>query len=116
MFLNGRISGERFETHFSHYPGDHRSSLTDQHVRGGQRRDEVVTGLPDGPVHDERHQNQYVARDGQHHAHADDHHDQDLLPWFEWRQHRREFGRCHRRRPVACDVIVDHDGTVDDIR
>lgn len=62
--------------------------LTDQHVRGGQRCDEVVARLTDGPVHDERHQHQYVAGNGEDHAYADDQDDEDFLPGLERRQHR----------------------------
>lgn len=97
-----------------------RNTLTDQHVRGGQRRDEVVARLSDGPVHDERHQHQYVAGDGEHHAHADDQHDDDLLPRLERRQDGRELRGRHRRRPVgrhrrAGRAVVDGDRrTVDD--
>jgi len=58
---------------------------TDQHVRGSQRCDEVVARLPDGPVHYKRHQHQYVAGDGEHHAHTDDQDDDDLLPGLKRR-------------------------------
>lgn len=104
------------ETSFSRLPNVYGLSClahTDQHVSGGQRRDEVVARLPDGPVHDERHQHQYVSGYGEHHAHADDQHDDDLLPGLERRQHRRELGRRNRRGPVG-RAVVDDGGTIDD--
>lgn len=87
------------------------SILTDQHVRGGQRSDEVVARLPDGPVHDERHQHKNVTGNGEDHTHADDQHDEHLLPGLERWQDRHQIGRRQLRGPVGRTV-----GTVGRLR
>jgi len=125
--IGGREVGKVLISYFVYSFSDFfrfRVGRTDQHVCGGQRCDEVVARLPDGPVHDKRYQHQYVAGDGEHHAHADDQHDDDLLPGLERRQHRRQVCVCHHRcgpvgarsRRAAGRAVVDGrcDRSVDD--
>ena len=73
----------------------------DEDVSGGQRSDKVIAGLADGPLDDERQQDEDVASYGEDDANAQADDDANALPHFErhWHLAGRRCGR--RRRAVA---------------
>ena len=60
--------------------------LTDEHIGGCERGDEVIARLPDGPVDDERQQHKDVAAHGEYDAEGQRHRYQHRLPERERRQ------------------------------
>ena len=52
----------------------------DEQVGAGQRRDEVVGGLADRPLEDERHQHHYVANDRCYASQGGEHGEKNYLP------------------------------------
>ena len=60
----------------------HKVMPTNQHVRGRQGGDEIITGLPDIPVHHEGEQDENVAANRQNDANPQGDGDQDGL-WTE---------------------------------